>query len=373
MGNPLRVLHAVVNMNRGGAETLIMNLYRNIDRTKVQFDFLTNRQGVFDEEIIEMGGKVHRIPYLTDIGHFKYVDALNGFFKQNSGYRIIHSHMDKMSGLVLRASKKHKIPHRIAHSHNTRSEGGKAARVYKWYAGTRIKQNATHLFACSNEAAQWLFSQDAQKARVLNNGIEPEKFLYTRECRNAVRKELNIEDNTFVMGHVGRFAPQKNHSFLIELFSEYHKINKRAVLLLAGDGVLRQEMEKKVQQLNLNSSVKFLGIRNDVQRLYQVFDVFVFPSLHEGLPVTLIEAQGTGLPCMISDTITKQADLGLNLVNFLPLDNKKNWLDKLQHYTQCMSKDRSIESNAFASRGFDIRETARQTQETYLLLGGGAR
>ncbi|WHY71046.1 glycosyltransferase family 1 protein [Fictibacillus enclensis] len=373
MGDPLRVLHAVVNMNRGGAETLIMNLYRNIDRTKVQFDFLTNRSGVFDEEIKELGGRIHRIPYISDVGHFKYLNALNGFFKHNSGYKIIHSHMDKMSGLVLKESKKSRIPYRIAHSHNTRSEGGTAARVYKWYAGTRIKSNATHFFACSNEAAQWLFSQHAQKARVLNNGIEPEKFLYTAECRNSVRKELNIEENTFVIGHVGRFAPQKNHSFLIELFLEYHKINNKAVLLLAGDGALRREVEKRVKQLNLESHVKFLGIRSDVQRLYQAFDVFVFPSLHEGLPVTLIEAQGTGLPCMISDSITRQADMELNLVNFLSLDNKRAWLDKLQHYAQNVSKERNIGKHALASKGFDIRETARQAQETYLTWGGGVR
>ncbi len=178
MGSPLRVLHVVVNMNRGGAETLIMNLYRNIDRTKVQFDFLTCKEGVFDSEIHEMGGKIHRIPYVTEVGHSGYVKELDLFFKEHPDYEIVHSHLDKMSGLVLRAAKKAEIPVRIAHSHNTQSEGGIGAKGYKWLVGRYINWNATHMFACSEVAAKWLFGSQAHKASILKNGIECDKFQF---------------------------------------------------------------------------------------------------------------------------------------------------------------------------------------------------
>ena len=192
MGGPIRILHVVVNMNRGGAETLIMNLYRNMDRSKVQFDFLTCREGAFDEEIAAMGGRIHRIPYVTDVGHFGYVKALDAFFTSHPEYKIVHSHMDKMSGLVLRSAKKAGIPIRIAHSHNTSSEGGTATKVYKSYAGKFILPNASHLLACSNLAANWLFEKKANQARILKNGIDCDQFAFSAEVRKQVREELKL-------------------------------------------------------------------------------------------------------------------------------------------------------------------------------------
>jgi glycosyltransferase involved in cell wall biosynthesis len=301
---PLRILHVVVNMNRGGAETLIMNMYRHINRNKVQFDFLTCKEGVFDKEIIKMGGTIHRIPYISDVGHFKYQKVLEKFFLEHH-YKIVHSHMDKMSGFVLLAARKAGIPIRISHSHNTSSEGGVAARAYKWYAGQFILSNATNLFACSNEAAQWLFQKKSNSTKILKNGIESKKFVFSRKLRKQVRNELELADDSFVLGHVGRFNHQKNHSFLIDLFYQYSKINPQAILLLVGDGTLKQEIERKVADLYLTEKVILLGVREDINRILQAFDVFVFPSLHEGLPVSLIEAQAAGLPCVISDVISQ--------------------------------------------------------------------
>jgi glycosyltransferase involved in cell wall biosynthesis len=369
VGSPLRILHVVVNMNRGGAETLIMNLYRNVDKNKVQFDFLTCKEGVFDEEIKTMGGIVHRIPYISDVGHYKYVKTLEQFFFRNNHYKIVHSHLDKMSGFVLRAAKKACIPVRISHSHNTSSEGGMLARSYKWYASRFIIPNATNLFACSNEAAQWLFEKKSNSTKILKNGIESNQFIFTLETRNQVRKELGIDNGSFVLGHVGRFYHQKNHSFLIDVFKEYSQKNNQAVLLLVGDGVLRPGLEKKVKDLNLSTKVKFLGIREDIHRVLQAFDTFVFPSLHEGLPVSLIEAQAAGLPCLISDTISREVDLELNLVNFLPLSDKSYWINHLTDIASSQ-KTRSLTAESLSVLGYDIRETAKYIENYYLKISG---
>ncbi|MCM3115098.1 glycosyltransferase family 1 protein [Neobacillus sp. MER 74] len=369
MGGPLRILHVVVNMNRGGAETLIMNLYRNIDRSKVQFDFLTCKEGVFDTEITEMGGKVFRIPYITDVGHFKYLKELKKFFSQNNSYKIIHSHMDKMSGFVLREAKKAGIPSRISHSHNTSSEGGAASRIYKWYAGNFILSSATDLFACSNDAAEWLFKRKSYVSKILKNGIECNQFVFSEKVRKEVREELSINSNSIVLGHVGRFAHQKNHTFLLEIFAEFNKHKNDSLLLLIGDGPLRSELEKQAVDLNVSDKIKFVGIRHDINRILQAFDLFVFPSLHEGLPVSLIEAQGAGLPCVISENISKEVDLGCNQVEFLPLNNKGKWVKRIHEIVES-NPNREAYSNVIAERGYDISVTAQKVEDYYLRVSG---
>ncbi|WP_369900607.1 glycosyltransferase family 1 protein [Bacillus manliponensis] len=364
MGVPLRVLHAVVNMNRGGAETMIMNLYRNIDRSQVQFDFLTCKEGAFDEEIRQLGGKVYRIPYVTDVGHWGYMKALRSFFTENQQYKIVHSHMDKMSGLVLREAKRIGIPHRIAHSHNTSSEGNVLVKLYKWYAGNAILPSATHLFACSEAAAQWLFEREVT---VLKNGIEYDKFAFSEKVREEMRQELELHKDTFVIGHVGRFAYQKNHLFLVEIFAQVIKVHSNSMLILVGDGPLRSKVEERVKELHIEENVKFLGVRSEVHHLLQAFDVFLFPSLHEGLPVTLIEAQGAGLPCIISNTITKEVDLGLGLVKRISLHNEKEWLEEINK-VKVNGFSREVNEKALHDAGYDIKHTAEVTHDFYITM-----
>lgn len=367
MGSPIRILNVVVNMNRGGAETLLMNLYRNIDRTQVQFDFLTCKEGIFDAEILELGGRVHRIPYVVDVGHFRYIKALDQFFSTHPEYKIVHSHMDKMSGLVLRSAKKFDIPVRIAHSHNTSSEGGFAAKAYKWYVGKHILPSATHLLACSDSAAEWLFAGKADAVKVLKNGIDCDQFTYSSEIRKQIREELQLSNHVLVVGHVGRFNYQKNHSFLMDIFSKLNKDHPDSILLLAGDGPLRTVIEKKAADLNLTEKVKFLGIRSDINRLLQAFDLFVFPSIHEGLPVTLIEAQGAGLPCIISDAITKEVDMGIGLVEYCNLIDSYHWVDKMKSIAH-RKIPRIIPTQALSQNGYDIKRTAESTTDFYLTI-----
>jgi glycosyltransferase involved in cell wall biosynthesis len=352
-------------MNQGGAETLLMNLYRNVDRTKVQFDFLTCKEGVFDNEICNFGGKIHRIPYITDVGHLKYVKELNLFFVNNTHYKIIHCHMDKMSGLVLRSARKAGIPIRISHSHNTRSEGNAAAKLYKWYVGNFIIKYSTHLLACSTEAAIWLFKKRSSLAEILRNGIEYHKFAYSPAIRKEKRDELKI-NGKLVIGHVGRFNQQKNHSFLIEIFKKINELYEDSILVLVGDGPLKSEIVKKIIKLDLDGKVLFLGVRNDINHLLQAFDVFVFPSKHEGLPVSLIEAQGAGLPCIISDVISEEVDLGNQLIVMEDLKNSpENWAKKVLK----QNNKRVVDSTeAFKINGYDINKTATWLQNYYLKL-----
>lgn len=367
MGNPLRILHVVVNMNRGGAETLLMNLYRNIDRSKVQFDFLTCKHGEFDEEIKSMGGIVHRIPYITDVGPIRYINHLNTFFADKY-YKIVHSHLDKMSGIVLRSAKKAGIPIRIAHSHNTQSEGRLATKVYKWYAGKYIIPNATNFFACSNDAARWLFTKKSNRATVMKNGIEVSQFAYSPKTRNQVRKDLNIPENIFVLGHVGRFCLQKNHTFLIDAYKEFNRTYEKSLLILVGDGPLKSEIEEKCTKLGIRNKVVFLGIRSDINSLLQAFDTFVFPSLHEGLPVSLIEAQGAGLPCVISDKISEEVDLGMNLINYASL-NINDWVQQLINNVK-KNRDRQLQEWVFTEKGYDIKVTAKEIESYYMQVEG---
>jgi len=366
VGDPIRVLQAVVNMNRGGAETFLMNLYRNIDRSKVQFDFLTGKPGVFDDEIKEMGGRIYRIPYISDIGHFSYLRALDRFFAEHSAFSAVHAHMDRMSGLVLRAARKHGIPVRIAHSHNTKSEGGAASRLYKWLAGTNIAKAATHYAACSHAAGKWLFGGRSGRAVIWPNGIEPDRFAFQPDVRSEARSGLGLDDHQLVIGHVGRFAPQKNHMGLLDIFAGLVKSRPDSVLLLAGDGALRPAIEERIQALRLTDKVKLLGVCPRIDRLLQAFDAMLFPSLHEGLPVTLIEAQGAGLPCMISDCITDEADLGIGLVHRLPLSEPERFVMKLAEIDPRLASGRAIPSGSLARKGYDIKHTAKLLADYYV-------
>lgn len=365
MGSPIRVLHVVVNMNRGGAETLLMNLYRNIDRTKIQFDFLTCKEGVFDKEINELGGKVHKIPYITEVGHSKYIKALEEFYAKCPQYQIVHSHMDKMSGFVLRAAKRAGVPVRIAHSHSTRSEGGAAARLYKWFAGTMISKYATNFFSCSKESAEWLFGNKADRAIFLKNGIELDKFRYSMKIRKSTRSELKINEDQFIVGHVGRFSMPKNHSYLLEVFNEFLFYRNEAILLLVGDGPLLPEIKRKVEVMGLDKNVKFLGSRSDVELVLQAFDIFLFPSIFEGFPVSLIEAQASGLPCLISDSITKEIDMGIGLIQYMPLNNKNNWVEMMLDVMDTNSTRKRNLNSLNSKNGYDINSASDYLQKFY--------
>lgn len=327
---PIRVLQVVTIMNRGGLETMLMNYYRKIDRSKIQFDFMTNRyeRGHYDDEIEALGGKIYRMTPIKPGNYRKYFKELDKFFNEHREYKIVHSHINENSGFVLRAAKKAGISCRIAHSHLSDLKLDYKY-PFRLYARKNLKGNVSDYFACSKRAGEWLFGKgisDSGKITVLNNAVDTNNFKINENIRNKVRKDLGIE-NKKVIGHVGRFNPQKNHEFLIDVFNEVYKKDKNTVLLLIGDGYLKEKIEEKVKKLGLCEGVKFLGVREDIPELMQAMDLFLFPSQFEGLAVVMVEAQAAGLKVITSTGVTKESNI-TNNVEFIDLKKEPSyWAD----------------------------------------------
>jgi glycosyltransferase involved in cell wall biosynthesis len=319
-------------MNRGGLETMLMNYYRQIDRTKVQFDFMVHRaeEGHYDKEIVKLGGRIYKMPQIKPGNYRLYFKLLDEFFKNHKEYKVVHSHINENSSFVLRAAKKAGIPCRIAHSHLS-DLGIDIKLPFRLYARSMMKNTPNNFFACSKNAGKWLFGKkivNSNEIRVLNNAVNTSEFKFNMTIRNKIRNELGIQDE-LVIGHIGRFNKQKNHDFLIDIFHTVHQENKNAKLILIGDGHLRPSIEKKINNLGLTSNVKLLGVRSDISELMQAMDLFIFPSLFEGLPVVLVEAQAAGLKCLVSDTITKETDI-TGRVEFISLNSPpKYWANQI--------------------------------------------
>ncbi len=328
---PIRVLHIVTVMDRGGLETMLMNYYRNIDRTKIHFDFIVHRpqKGAYDDEIIKMGGKIYQMPAINLKNIYTYRKKLKALLIKHPEYQIVHSHLDSLSALPLSVAKKAGIPTRIAHSHTTnfdKNYKSSIRHVYKKF----IKYYATDYFGCSKEAVDFMFGKNIPDYYIMHNAIDVDKFKYNQKVRNKVRKNLNIPKDVLVVGHVGRFNYPKNHEFLIDIFYELHKKNKDSLLMLVGEGDLKQKIINKVDKLGLADSVIFLGSRPDVNELMQAMDIFVFPSRYEGLGIALIEAQAAGLKCLTTkDVIPSSVDI-TGKVNFIDLQLGHNiWANRV--------------------------------------------
>lgn len=359
----IRILQCVNDMHRAGLETMLMNYYRNIDRTKIQFDFLTHRpyKSDYDDEIESLGGRVYYAPRLYPQNYPIYFKWMKHFFEEHSEYQIMHSHIDAMSYIPLLAGKKCGIPIRIAHSHNTSID-----KDFKWilkqYYRKRVCSAATNFLACGEEAGKFLFNN--KEFKVIPNAIEIEKFSYNDEVRTKKRKELGI-NNEFIIGHVGRFSYAKNHKFLIDTFSEVLKINSSAILLIIGTGDKFNEIKRYVSHLNLTNNVQFLGNRSDVSELYQAMDAFVLPSLFEGVPLVGIEAQFSDLPCIFSDKVPVEVSFSKN-AQFLSLNSSaKEWAEKI---LSCSITNRNSYRNDIIDSPYNIKIAHNILEDYYLNL-----
>jgi len=359
MNEPIRVAHIMGKMLGGGVEAMVMNYYRHINREKVQFDFIVDEDSTIvpQEEIENLGGAVYTIPpYQKSRAYHK---ALVKLFSEKN-YSIVHSHINTLSVFPLYAAKRAGVPVRIAHSHSTAGKGELKRNILKYTLRPFSKRYPTHFFACSKYAGRWLFGKKANFA-VVKNAIDISNFQFCKQVRQTMRNELGIE-NKFVVGHAGRFTKQKNHSFLLDIFHEVFKQNPNAILLLIGEGELEQDVRKKIAYLNLSDNVQLLGVRGDVAKLMQAMDVFLLPSLYEGLPVVGVEAQMAGISVVASDVITQEVKLSENFI-FLPLEMPaSNWAENILSLDLTAREDAS--KKALAS-GYDIRTAAEELCRLY--------
>lgn len=361
---PVRVLQVVTQMNRDGLESRLMDIYRNIDRSKIQFDFYTFRleKGQYDDEIISLGGKVYYNPPLS-IMFLKRNAEFVKFLQERPEYKIVHAHMNAWCGLLLSGAKAAGVPVRIAHS-RTSLDQLTLKNMVKNLIKLSVNKYATHRFAVSRKAGIWLFGEKAEKqglVEVWPNAIECERFRYDPAVRQEMRRELGLEDH-FVLMNVGNDRFEKNHSFLLKIFKEVRQKEPSALLVLVGRGDW-DKVCTQAAQLGLADRVILTGSRSDVNRVLQAGDVFVFPSLYEGMPGAVLEAQAAGLSCLISDTITDEVCLTPLAVQ-LPLSlSAQQWA---AHVLACKHADREDTLEYFQAKGFDINSLVNKITAFYL-------
>ena len=359
---PIRVLQIMPAMDAGGMETFVMNVYRAIDRTKVQFDFLYHydKPCFYDEEILSLGGHITKLTVRQDNNLPRYLHALDAFFAAEPQYRIIHGHYSGFGMFYNRAARRRGIPVRVGHSHNTAYEPGLVGTLDRLMS-SRFDRLLTDRFACSEKAGQMLFA--SHPFTVLPNGIPVDKFAHPDPgARATLRAEFGVAEDAPLLGHVGRFSAQKNHSGLLDIFAEVHRRRPNARLLLLGTGALEADIRAKAESLGLSDSVLFAGVRSDTAACYAAMDAFLLPSLFEGLPVVLVEAQTAGLPCFVSDTVDRGATFA-DGVQFLPLGSPAAWADALCGAPLVRNPNALAQAKA---AGYDVRTSAQRLQEFYL-------
>lgn len=368
MERKIKIAQVIGKAAAGGVESVIMNLYRNIDRNKVQFDFFVEQTSTIidKEEINKLGGNVVIIPSYSNPIH--YMKELAKLFKEGN-YDIVHSNMNALSVFTLKAAKKAGIKIRIAHSHSTSNKKELLKSIVKNILKPFSKKYATNYFACSELAGRWLFGNkavDNNKVTIINNAVDIKKFVYQKEIRDKVRAEYNLLDK-FVVGHIGRFVKQKNHKFLIDIFNEVLKIQTNAVLLLVGEGPLRDDVEAYVEKLGLKDKVAFVGAQKNIAPFYQAMDCFVLPSLYEGLPVVGIEAQSNGLPCVFADTITKEVAVNNNVIFKSLSEGPESWAKVI-----CKDIKRTL-NNKIENSKYDIHIECERLVSLYEKLFEGIK
>lgn len=347
----------------GGIENFIINVYRNIDRSKIQFDFLIHgeKKNHFEEEIKQLGGEIYRVPFST---HYKeYAKQMRMILNENrEKYQAIHIHVSYAMGYFdARMAKKCKMKNIIVHSHSANNNIAKRKLIH-YLLRNKLTQIADYRLACSREAANWMFS--GKEYERINNAIYTEKYKFNPIIREKTRKDIKLEGK-FVVGHVGRLSPAKNHSFLLEIFKEITKKEKEAVLLLIGEGELKKKIKQKAQELGILEQIIFIGNSKKVEELLQAMDVFVFPSLFEGFGLAALEAQTTGLPCFVAEHITKEVNV-TGLVEFISLEKTPEyWAKKI---LDKKDNKRENKQDIVKKNKYDMIDIAKELEDFYIKI-----
>lgn len=367
MDSPIRVLCVMSTLGRGGAETMVMNLFRNIDRDSIIFDFVKHSHGKdsYEDEIIALGGKIYEAPRYKIYNHNSYKKWWKRFFSEHPEYTIIHGHYFNFSAVYFKIAKSfNRIT--VGHSHCTQipkeaEEKALTARILKHYV-SKVEKYSDYCLGCSKEACEWLFPN--KEFYVLNNAIDVDRFRYNKETAVQVLCEYGL-DNSFVVGTVGRFNLQKNPKGILELFRRIHSVRSESKLIWIGEGPMKEEIINKAKEYSIYDSILFLGERSDVNRLLQCFDAFVFPSFYEGLGIVLIEAQAAGVSCFCSDTIPPEVGI-TPLCHFLPLDDYEKWVDSIT-----LLKTGYVHQDTYEqikSAGYDIASSSEWLKDFYIRI-----
>lgn len=358
-------------MNGGGVEQVVMNYYHYLDRSRVQFDFVVTENSTLvpREELESLGARVFTVPAFTKLPAFK--SATYRLFCAHPEWRIVHSHLNALNVFPLHQAAKAGISVRIAHSHSTAGSGrGEAVRnAAKTLLRTQANRYPTVRFACGRYAGEWLFGK-CSDFTVIPNAIDLGRFAFSSEKRTSLRAELGISQESFVVCHLGRFMAQKNHSFLVDIFAELLKRRPSSVLLLAGEGPLMDETKRKADSLGIQDSIHFLGQRSDVDRIYCASDVLCMPSLYEGLPVTGVEAQASGLPLLISDQVTDEILITGRARKLALSAGPVGWADIIMTMEPTSRLEPLSESDQNALASYDIVRQGLKLTEKYLQLYG---
>lgn len=366
----LRILQIGMSDNLGGIEMFLINFYRKLNKEKFQFDFINmyDNDLCFQNEIISSGGRVYKTS--NEKKHpFKFRNELKEII-ENNNYDIVHVHKNSLAFIgTLKMLKKCNVKVKIIHSHNTQSSRPNfLINILHNINKRRIKKYCDYFYACSEEAGYWMYPKDIVKSArftIIHNAIDLNKFKFNPVIRKRIRQELGISDDTKVIGHIGRFTPQKNHKFLIDFYEEVYKKNKNSVLILIGTGPLYEEIKQKVKLLNLEKNVLLLGKKENVHDYYQAFDAFVLPSIYEGLGIVLIEAQASGLPCLTSDRVPSISKITDN-IQYISLDSTiSEWINQYNAVIG-LSHDRNDECQKIIASGFNIDKEIVKLEDCYL-------
>lgn len=363
----IKVLHFELDSNLGGIETFLLNVLKNADKSNIQFEFVTSaKEAALEDDFKKEGAIIHHISEKRNV--VKYLLDVKNLLRNN--YDVVHFHKNSAANILpLIVCKICGVENIFIHSHNTSPSQGGISKVLHTINKRALNKLAKKKYACSTEAGRWMYYQDDYK--VLRNGIITKRFIYSPDERKRVRAELGIGEDVLVVGHVGRFTPQKNHTFLIDIFKELLDIHDNAMLLLVGTGELEESVRKKIIKLSIERNVLLLGNRNNIPELMMAMDAFVMPSLYEGLPIVAIEAQASGLNLFLSDAISKETEI-TNAVKWFSLDSTATtWAKTIVESCNELNLETRLQRNKqVVSNKYDIDETVFELQKDYIDQGG---
>lgn len=343
---------------------MIMSLYRIIDREQFQFDFAVNdseREYDYEQEIQRLGGKVYRLPALSLKNFKRYKACWLDLLQSHPEWKIVHIHHTSTAPVSITVAKKAgRVT--IAHSHTAGSDGSLKSRL-KVASRYPVRYLADYLLACSGPAARWMFGSKSRDTVVLNNAIDVESFLPDKKVRDHVRDEMGFKPGQKVIGHVGRFMEVKNHAFMLGVLQALVKKDPGVAMVLVGDGPLKEKILAQAERIGVANNLVCTGVRSDISELMQAMDAFIFPSLHEGLPVTLVEAQASGLACLVSDTVSQDVKL-TESIEFMSLNvSADRWAERLLEI--CAQRQRPNNRHALSAAGYDVKDNAKWLENFY--------